>query len=398
MSTIVENGLDDYVYMKVFFVDPQSYLNLAVYDKSLLSELGENIDVYFLCSSQYDGGEINGVVIKPLFFYNKKKGIKKILSYVFSLLKLVRLVVVERPDVIHIQWLKIEHLDYWLYRFIRRFFKTKLVFTAHNILPHNSGRRFFNIYKKFYSLVDAIIVHDKTSKDDLSSEIHVDEGKIYVIRHGILSYKTDEELIQKEKADLTKRYHLDDSKLLLSVVGFQNKYKGTDVLLKVWSSNEMLKNNRDCCLLIAGRCKELDFLNDISDCQNIFVEDAFISTERLVAILQMTDVLLLPYIKISQSGVLLTAIEYGTPFLVTNVGGLSEPLQYGNVGWEIPQCDEELLCNALIRLVSNHKDVKEKRSDEQGWNNVREAYSWVQIGEKTTELYKVLTSKSIKLL
>lgn len=376
--------------MKIFFVDPQSYLNLAVYDKSLLANVCKIYEVTFLCSTQYDGGEISGVNVRPVFSYNKKKGIRKILSYIFSLLKIAKYTVAERPDIVHIQWLKIESVDYWIYRTIKAVIKSKIVFTAHNILPHNTGNAYLRIYKKFYHLVDAIIVHDENSKNELSTKLEINENKISVIRHGILNYKVNEEQIEAEIKDLQQRYHLNDSKLLLSVVGFQNKYKGTDVLLKAWTKSVETNNNNDYCLLIAGRCRELDFLNDISQCKNIYVEDEFISTERLIAILKLTDALLLPYKRISQSGVLLTAIEYGTPFLVTNVGGLSEPLAYGDVGWMIPECEEELLVDFLNNILPDHSAIKAKRSNSNGWDKVRAAYSWDAIGNKTSELYESL--------
>lgn len=373
--------------MKCFYIDPQSYLNLAVYDKSLLSIVSKGFKIYYLCSTQYDGGEIPGVTNVPVFFYNKKKGIKKVASYLYSLFRIIKYAIKERPDIVHIQWLKIEKVDYWAYYIIKKTCKLKLVFTAHNILPHNTGDRYNSIYKKFYNLVDAIIVHDNNSKKDLISLLGVEENKVSVIRHGLLHYNVNEKQIDLEINDLRNRYHLDNTKLLFSVVGYQNKYKGTDELLKAWVESKKANNSDECILLIAGRCRDFDFLDYITNCKNIFVEDEFISSERLIAILKLTDVLMLPYKAISQSGVLLTAIEYGTPFLVTNVGGLSEPLNYGDVGWSIPKCEVGIITDFLDSNLPCYIEIKAKKNNLEGWSKVRSAYSWDIIGKKTLELY-----------
>lgn len=378
--------------MKIFYVDPQSYLNLAVYDKSLLSRVSKGAMIYYLCSNQYDEGDIPGVIQKPVFKYNKKKGIRKVVSYLYSLLKILKYAAKERPDVIHIQWLKLERVDYCFYYLIKQICKTKIVFTAHNILPHNTGYKYGGIYKKFYNLVDAIIVHDENSKKDLTTLLGIDKSKVSVIRHGVLSYNVNEVQVEQEIDDLRSRYNLDKTKLLLSVVGYQNKYKGTDELLRAWTKSKSANNNDNCALLIAGRCREFSFLDYLSSSKNIFVEDEFISTERLIAILKLTDILLLPYIKISQSGVLLTAIEYGTPFLVTNVGGLSEPLNYGDVGWVIPKCDVDILIHFLESNIPQYNEIKAKKCNLDGWTKVRSAYSWNTIGEKTVDLYKTITT------
>ena len=46
-----------------------------------------------------------------------------------------------------------------------------------------------------------------------------------------------------------------------------------------------------------------------------------------------SDVLLLPYKEISQSGVLLSGLKYKKTFIVSNVGGLTQPFNLGKVGW-----------------------------------------------------------------
>ncbi len=375
--------------MEVFFIDPQSYYNLAIYDKSLISNYDSDSHVTFICSSMYNEGDIKGTTIIPLFKYNDKKGVHKYSSYLLSIIKIVSLILKQKPDIIHIQWFKFPVVEYLLYAILKKFRGFKLVFTAHNILPHNTGTKYISIYKKIYGITDAIIVHDKGTKSELSKLIEVDLDKIHVIRHGVLKYTVNDALLEKEIEEIKEKYKKKDNIILFSVIGNQTKYKGTDVLLDAWMSNSRIRNNDKCSLLIAGRSKDLNF-SSLDNERNIYVENDFISDERLIAILKVSDVLLLPYKKISQSGVLLSAVEYGTPFLVTNVGGLSEPLSFGDVGWVIESCKDDLISNILTYLIDNPQLVFSKRNNSLEWEKVRKEYEWASIGKKTSTLYRSL--------
>ena len=324
--------------------------------------------------------------------FNNKKGIIKIISYLLSMVKLLVYIIRHKPDIIHVQWLIVPSVDIPIYSFIQCFVHSKIVFTAHNILPHDSGKKYRKLYKKFYGISDSVIVHDDSTKQELVETMDVPTKKVNVIHHGILHYHLDVEKLAEEKNNLIDKYKFTSDKLVFSVVGIQSKYKGTDVLLEVWADNKELCNNSKVQMIVAGRCSELDY-SAYKDLPNLHIEDAYITTERLIAILQLSDVVLLPYRRISQSGVLLSAIDLEKPFLVTNVGGLAEPLQYGDVGWRIDECSESKLSEILLQFVKEPEGVKAKAKNTEGWDAVKNAYSWKQIGVQTSDLYRNLSKR-----
>ena len=57
------------------------------------------------------------------------------------------------------------------------------------------------------------------------------------------------------------------------------------------------------------------------------VLDKFLSDNEFNDLIEKSDVLIFPYRKISQSGVLLTALAHRKPVLVSRVGGLTQPLK-----------------------------------------------------------------------
>ena len=374
--------------MKIMYIDPMSYNNLALYDYSLLSNI--DCEIYFVGNKLYDIEMINNVPFFPLFCYSQKKSIFKAISYIASLFKIVRLTHKVNPDIIHIQWIRLWFVDYLFLKYLRCK-KYKVVYTAHNALPHVQKKNDFKHYKKYYKLVDSIITHSQNTKKELVSCFDVDEAKINVIPHGILDLSTsaNEQNVNSIKTEFVEKYNL-KNKIVFSSLGLQDFYKGSDLIYDVWLNN--FANNKDVFLIIAGslsdRLREYN-TKEFEKLDNTYVNFARIDNDLFLALLQSTDVLLLPYRKISQSGILLSAINEKIPFLVSEVGGLSESLSIGNVGWNIKKATYENLLKQLENILKNKNDLRLKKNNTE-WNKLNDYYSWRAIGIKTKQLYAKL--------
>ena len=95
-------------------------------------------------------------------------------------------------------------------------------------------------------------------------------------------------------------------------------YKGIDVLLEAWRGIE------DAELWIAGMPRM-----DISPLRaaappNVRFVPRFITDSELPAYFRRADLVVLPYREIDQSGVLFTALAFGKPLLLSDVGGFAE--------------------------------------------------------------------------
>lgn len=384
------------IIMTILYIDPQSYGNLEIYDNSLLKELPKDNIVLFACSSLLKKSlPENNIITIPLFHYNKKRGIIKVLSYLKSLFKVLLLIRKQRPSLIHVQWLRLLPIDSWLYLYVKKRFNIKIVFTAHNLLPHDSGEKYRKSYQKFYKQIDAVIVHESNSKKELIEKFGIEPNKISVIKHGVLTFNLDEEKVAKEEKEIIGENAIETQQLVFSSLGLQAYYKGTDALINVWNNCPQLHDNPNCKLIIAGRRGSMLDYSVLKSFKNVVVEDKYLSDERLIAYLRITNVILLPYRVISQSGVLLSAIGTKTPFLVTDVGGLAEPLAIADVGWKIEECDELKLKVALINLIESPQEVLDKKNNsDSAWELVQREYSWKEIGQKTHNLYCSLTTET----
>lgn len=373
----------------IFFVDPQSMINLAKYDYYLLE--GVDLPVTYFCSKYYDF-EINPrLTYKHVFRYNHlATNSQKAISYVISWIQILAYAVSKRPKVVHIQWFRIPRLDLLMVRLLQRVVGAKVVFTAHNVLPHQGNEiKATDVFSKAYAAFDRVIVHSQVTKDELVSTFRIDAGKVEVIRHGILPIDNAKDSYSQTEHDYDTKYAALKGKTVFAALGYQNHYKGTDLLATVWASTPALRDSRDTMLVIIGKVndKSMD-LSMLAQCDNVICDNRRIPDEEFLYLLRHTSVYVLPYRDISQSGAMLTAIAEHIPLLVTDVGSLAEPLSIAPVGWKMQKASEQELQEALLYLASHKEIIRAIHDDSASWAKVCKFYDWAAISHQTQQLYE----------
>jgi len=161
--------------LEVFIQDPWGIRGPGAYTYSLCNALAKHgLDVRLITNQYYEYDELSNFEIIKIFFrysekmkYSKFRKMIRGIEYIMNMTRLLHIYINEKPDIIHIQWLLLYQFDFfWLkiLKFMLRKSKTKLVLTAHNVLPHVNGYRYRKILMKIYSQFDAIIVHDEVLK------------------------------------------------------------------------------------------------------------------------------------------------------------------------------------------------------------------------------------------
>lgn len=367
--------------MKLFYIDPQSYNNLADYDRYLLSSM-QDLEKYFFCSNKFNHELDANTEIDKCFSYNSLSGLKKIVSYIKTLFYLCNMVKMHRPEIVHFQWFKIPFVDLCVLKQIRRVSsKTKIVFTAHNILPHDTGDKYEKIYIKIYNSVDGIIVHGERTRQKIVDLFHVKPEKVRIIPHGFLPRKENSARCMEQSNRLT-----------FSLIGSLTKYKGVDLLLDAWTSSAMLSSSDNCQLIIAGSGK-MDCLPDAENCKSIRIINKFLSDEELDEIVKQTDVAVLPYREISQSGVLLTMLAAHIPVIVSDVGDITQPFEIAQCGWILPDVKVDTIRTMLEKIAKDMFAVTNIKTNSMIWKKIEQFYSWEDIGRKTMLFYKSFCKK-----
>ena len=99
-----------------------------------------------------------------------------------------------------------------------------------------------------------------------------------------------------------------------------------------------------------------------------------VQTQKEVSqLFRQANVVVLPYIEATQSGVVPVAYTFGKPVVATTVGGLPEQVEHEQTGLLVPPRDERALADAVVRLLKD-RDLRHrmgqngKRKLEREWN------------------------------
>lgn len=369
----------------VFYIDPQSGNNLAMYDYELLSRI-HNTNLIYIGNVDYNYKKLANCKREFIFRYSKYKSkILKLISYIRSLIILIYYLFKYKPQVVHIQWFRIPKLEYYYYKLSKKIFGFNIVYTVHNILPHVVKKGDNDLYSKIYiKLADRLIVHTESSKKELSDIYGISFRKIGVAPHGPLQYAFSNSDVSEEILRLKSIYGL-NSKVIVSILGYQSTYKGSDIIIQAWEESPRLNSDENICLLIAGKFRDIKI--PTKKYKNLICIPKKLTDIEFNAFLRMSDLLIFPYRVIEQSGLLLSAICEHIPYCATNVGELLMPLKLANVGWEIKDntpSGVSMLLDSVLSDVDKLKSIKNRNAD---WKRITDYYDWNNSAEMTEKIY-----------
>ncbi len=199
------------------------------------------------------------------------------------------------------------------------------------------------------------IVHSEHDKMLISSQYQIQPSRIAVIPHGLYDqYPILDPEKSKEKLGVAGQF-------VLLFFGLLRPYKGVVHLIHAFE--ELPDEVRtQAVLIIAGEAWEdvvsLDLIQNSPQSGSIILENRYIPDEEIPIFFSAADLLVLPYLRASQSGVAHIGIAYGLPILATKVGGLIESLgSYEGTRFVKPGDTEELThaMEELIRAPCTHR-------------------------------------------
>ncbi|MEW6552568.1 MAG: hypothetical protein AB1389_10620 [Campylobacterota bacterium] len=280
------------------------------------------------------------------------------------------------PDIIHIQWpesiyrwKKLLQMDTEGLKLLENRInwykqnKTKIVYTVHNLQPHDNCETFdLEVYGVFLRNADIIVHHGKNSikliQDKYKETIN---SKHIVAPHG--SYPV-QKLIEKNIAQ--KKYAIPDNKIIFTNFGLQRSYKGGDFNLEVFKA----LNYKDICYFCAGMLvgdtKPFEIDQDELCTRQLYKK---ISPEELKDIISATDVFFLGHSSGLNSGLIHLAISYSKPIIFPDIGNFKEQAD----GFEFFETYEvanvESSIRAINRMLKKLEQNKNKIFNNLEWLN-----------------------------
>ena len=370
--------------MRVHVLDPSAYT--PPYDHGLcraLAEAGADVELYTSHFAYAAIAPAEGYLRREYFYRlaarlpnARARRVLKLAEHVPDMLRYRS--AAKAADVVHFQWLTVQHLDRHLLpsRRTSSGARRPLLLSAHDILPREPRRGQLDAQRRLYEHFDAVIVHSEHGRRRLISELAVDPERVHVIEHGVLDHLAED---QDEAAH--SQLPFDTEKPVVLFFGLLRPYKGLDLLLEAWRGVE------DAELWIAGMPRmDISALRAAAP-PGVRFAARFIGPGELGAFFRRADLVVLPYREIDQSGVLFTALAFERPLLLSDVGGFPEIAQAG-AARTFPAGDPLALRAAILELLG---DAGARSALVEGARALaRGAYSWRAIGRRTLALYESL--------
>jgi len=312
----------------------------------------------------------------------------KLPEYLANLSLLSFRMIFNRPAILHIQWITLitkTSLGLWSLK-LAKAMGVKIVYTVHNVLPHDTGLTHKSIFKKTYQFMDALICHTSQAKNELITEFGISDKKIWVIPHGPMFH----DRVNTSSADARNLLSYREDQVVILCFGVIRPYKGIEFLLDALKI--VTGKNKNTLLVIAGN-GEAAYLDKIRKYiweldlnENVRQDFKYIPNDELPIYFQAADILVYPYKNITQSGALLTGMAYGKPIVASSVGGLKETLLNGKIGLLVEYGNAKDLADALTTLINSPEE--RTRLGNAALRELEDKYSWDVIAEKTLECYK----------
>ena len=311
-----------------------------------------------------------------------------------------------RTDVklFHILWFrKFPYVERTLLNIYFKILGKKLVFTAHNVddQARNGESGLLNklSLRFLYNIVDHILVHTPKMKLQLVKEFGIVEEKVTVVPHGINDVTPETHL---SRLEAKQQLGIDPGDKTLLFFGNIAPYKGLEDLVR--ALEDLLVEDDRFRLVIAGPVKDKDcegywrelekMIEERRLSNHVRQEIRFIPEEDVGVFFKASDVSVLPYKRIYQSGVLLLSYRQGLPVIASDVGSLREDIVEGQTGLIFRAGDPADLAakirmyfasDLFMDLESNGQRIREYGDDR---------FSWEKNVDLTFGVYKSLLGKS----
>jgi D-inositol-3-phosphate glycosyltransferase len=371
-----------------------------------LTSLGVNVD--FIGSDELS---VPGLLRNPRVKFLNLRGdqrpdvnriakVGRVLSYYA---RLIRYASTAKPKLFHILWNnKFEVLDRTLLMLYYKLMRKRLVFTAHNV---NAGKRDQNdswlnriSLKVQYRLSDDIFVHTNGMKDELVADFRIRQEKVSVIPFGVNNTLPSTSLTS---AEAKRRLGLRESDKAILFFGNIAAYKGLEYLVAAFL--RLASTHSDYRLVIAGRLKgsesywdemqQLLKFNKVQD--RVLARIEYIPDEETELYFKAADVLVLPYTRVFQSGVLFLGYSFGLPAVAADVGNLKEEIIEGKTGFVFRPRDSSDLARKIDEYFNSKlfHNLESRRSEIKAYANER--YSWDKVAAMTTAVYSHLLTSDL---
>jgi D-inositol-3-phosphate glycosyltransferase len=311
-----------------------------------------------------------------------RRGLRYVRGTLLALLGSLR----SGAEICHLHFFHVGPLEF-LNVVLARLLGLRIVVTAHDVqtfVPHLSVP---HLAQRAYRIADVVIAHNKIAREELIKHFRISSERIAVIPHGNYLHVIDDHLTR----DMARtRLGLPPAANVLLFFGQIKEVKGLDVLLRALP--DIIERHPGTLLVIAGREWKDDFskywriVHENGLERNCVTHIRHIPSSEVPVFYRAADLVVLPYRKIYQSGVLLMAMSYEKPVLASDLPGMTEIVRDGETGFLFSSGSSEALSRKTNEILADPGRMQLVGSN--GFRLIESDYSWQRIGELTAECYQ----------
>lgn len=364
------------------------------YTNSILSELlNSQIDIK-LSTSKHSKNDFNNETNIIFPFGNIFRSKSKLQNLFFLLkgsIKSLIVSILEKREIIHLHFFGFK-FHFLIIFILFYFFRKKIVLTIHDVdqIASSKKKLFLWLSMFMFRLSKACIVHNNYSKKIFNNLSQRKLKKIYVIRHG--NYDNYVQRMKNNNDALFKDKFLFHSNFVhILFFGKIKKNKGLDILIDAYKEFvDIETNNKKFKLLIVGRIDDMSLYKKLQkkllekSKYNIVTDFTFVSEYKLDYYFRNSDLIVLPYKEIYQSGVFLLSIAYKKPIIASNLEPFKEVLADKNTK------------NISFFKLNDKKDLVRKfrlfsgnfKKNHNLQFNLDSTYDWDYIASETIDIYR----------
>lgn len=292
-------------------------------------------------------------------------------------LRLARQVKTSNSSLVILQWSTV----YWT-PFYALFLKSlgkgrspKSVFVCHNVMEHEPNWIKSVLSRRVLDCADFFITHSQWDRDNLERWLGASRARaIRVSPHPAYEHLNQPVPSKAEaKASLGIR-----AERVVLFFGFIRDYKGLRYLIE---SLPLVRATLDVHLLIAGEVwgdtkPYHALISRLGVTSSVTLVNKYIPNEEVAQYFAASDLVVIPYVSATQSGIVQLAYGFGKPVVVSRVGGLPEVVEEGVTGYLVPPKDPGSISNAVLDFYQQGREaemseaVRKKRS-EFSWERLR---------------------------
>ena len=297
-----------------------------------------------------------------------------------------------RPQVVHLHWISrfgarglglARAASFLLRLCLLRVAGIRLVWTVHNLLPHESRHPRLDMAIGWLTarLAHCLIVHSATAKAEVCKGWGLAASKpIHVVPHpNYIGCYPD----SITRAQARQRLDIPESGVVLLFLGAVRPYKG---VLQLVDSFKAL-DDASTFLLIAGRPLNDDFAQTVNDAiqgnGNIRFHAGFVSDDDVQVYMNAADVVVLPYLRTLSSGAVMLAMSFGKACVAPALGSIADLLDASGAFLYDPTGED-----ALGKALSQAYGARERLARMGAHNREKaEQYSWENAAALTMIAY-----------